>query len=438
MAERLDPNPSALRCAGTARGAPPPLRRPRTTGGAGLPARLLLPVLALAVALWLPVAALAAPDGQAGPGPGGAENGPTGAVAPAGGHGAPPDAPGSGDGSGGGGGGPVERAARELVRELQRWWELGFVGYALRAVLAVIGLVGGFLYDLLSGVCCGALNFVTRTPPELSYANPAVLGLGDELRRVANAALVVVAMWGGFDLMVRRHLGLPHADVGELVSRLVAGALLANTSPWWGGLAVDLNNALCAVVGLANPFPAWERLSVLDRASADGIALLVYGVAGVLLVLQQAARLALVDLLLAVAPLALLCWVVPLTRRWAALWSTTFAGAVYLQFLQAVALKLGAALLAAWAAGASTPLPDALAVLLGVAVLGLTLKLPGLLRTHAGDGLSVARYYALRTGAQALDGWRRGPAGAAPRAAARAAPLPPAAGAAAGVAAIRR
>ena len=232
--------------------------------------------------------------------------------------------------------------------------------------------------------------------------------------------------------MARRPLGDVHLEASALLPRLAVGALLANTSLWWTALAVDLNNGLCALVGLGNPFPDWNRLTALDQASTDGIAVLVYAVVGVLLVLQQAGRLALVDLLLAVAPLALLCWVLPQTQRWAALWSTTFARTVYVQFLQAAALKLGASLLAAWAAGAGTPLPDALSVLLGVAVLGLALRLPRLLQTPVTSGLDLARYYALRTGTRALEG--RLAAGGANRAAAGAAPVPPPARAAAAAA----
>jgi hypothetical protein len=318
------------------------------------------------------------------------------------------------------------------VEEVRRWWELGFAGYVLRAVLAVVGLFGDFLFDLLSPVCCGALNFVTRTPPELSYANPAVEGLWRAVRAVANGALAVVALWGGVNVMLRHHLGEPYDGAAAVFPRLAVGALLANTSLWWAGLAVDLNNDLAALVGLAAPFPGWERLAAFDRASTDGIAFVVYAVVGVLLVLQQAGRLALIDLLLAIAPLGLLCWVLPQTQRWAALWSATFARTVFVQFLQAAALKLGAALLAAWAAGVGAPLPNALAILLGVGVLGLTLRLPRLLQVHASSGLDFARYYAYRAGARALDGQLapgRGGVGGMARSAggtvARAAPLPP-------------
>ena len=90
--------------------------------------------------------------------------------------------------------GILGRIAREVSGEVRRWWELGLAGYAVRAVLAVVGLLGGFLAGLLQPVCCGPLNFVTRTPPELSYANPAVVALWGTLRAAANAALAVVVL----------------------------------------------------------------------------------------------------------------------------------------------------------------------------------------------------------------------------------------------------
>ena len=52
-------------------------------------------------------------------------------------------------------------------------------------------------------------------------------------------------------------------------------------------------------------------------------------------------RLALIDVLLVAAPLGLLCWVLPQTQGWARLWSSTFFTAVFTQFVQVLALKLG-------------------------------------------------------------------------------------------------
>jgi hypothetical protein len=99
--------------------------------------------------------------------------------------------------------------------------------------------------------------------------------------------------------------------------------------------------------------------------------------------------------------------------------------------------EAGAALLASWAAGAGTPLPDALAILLGAGVLVLTLKLPHLLRAPLTGGLDFARYYAYRAGGRLLDSGPAAARGAAGRSAAgavaRAAPFPPARAAAAAV-----
>ncbi len=106
-------------------------------------------------------------------------------------------------------------------------------------------------------------------------------------------------------------------------------------------------------------------------------------------------RLALIDVLIVVAPLALLCWTLPQTQGWARRWSAAFSGAVFTQFLQIVALKLGAELFTDLtpAGGVDAAL---LPSLLGIAVLILTIRLPALLgrRGGGGGGGGVLRYVA--------------------------------------------
>ena len=99
---------------------------------------------------------------------------------------------------------------------------------------------------------------------------------------------------------------------------------------------------------------------------------------------------------------ALLCWVLPQTQSWARLWSSTFFACVFTQFIQVLALRLGSALLADSAVIGSNAV--LLRLLLGVAVIVLTLKLPGLMRMHLDSGLGFVRYYAYRLGAQAVSG----------------------------------
>lgn len=201
-------------------------------------------------------------------------------------------------------------------------------------------------------------------------------------------------------MIVREQLGALYHGAMELVPRLCVGVLLVNTSLAWGQLAIDVNNALCQVVGQTS-LPAWEQAGRTTQLTIDAIATLIYLIAGLLLLLQMLMRLALIDALLVAAPLALLGRVLPQTQGWARLWSRTFFAAVFTQFGQVLALKLGGALLTELTLLAA----DAafLALFLGVAVLALTLKLPGLMRHHLGDGLGLVRYLAWRQAARVVE-----------------------------------
>lgn len=256
------------------------------------------------------------------------------------------------------------------------------------------------LRSVVAGVMGSALNFISQTPPAGSYASPTVIGLWGTVRTIANIALALVALWAGFNLIVREHIAAPYHEAMQLLPRLVLGALLANTSLAWAQLAIDVNNALCQAIGSAS-LPAWDQADSATQLLADVIAILIYLVTSLLLLLQMLMRLALIDVLLVAAPLGLLCWVLPQTQGWARLWSSTFFGAVFTQFVQVLALKLGASLLTELAQMA----PDAslLAVFLGIAVLALTLKIPGLMRGHLGDGLGFVRYFAYRQMAHSLE-----------------------------------
>jgi hypothetical protein len=258
------------------------------------------------------------------------------------------------------------------------------------------------------------LNFVTQTPAAGSYASPTVRALWEVVRGAANAALVLVALAAAYQLMVGEQIGAPYHGATELLPRLALGALLVNTSLGWGRVAIDANNALCGLVGQA-ALPAWERADTATRLFVDVLALVVYLAAGLLLLLQMLMRLALLDVLLVASPLALLCWVLPQTQGWARLWAGTFCGAVFAQFLQVLALKLGGSLLTEL--GLMSADAAFLALLLGVAVLALTLRIPGLVARHAGDGLSFVRYVVYQQAARALVGPGRragGGGGAAP------------------------
>jgi len=257
------------------------------------------------------------------------------------------------------------------------------------------------LRTVVEGVLTSPLNFITQTPASGSYDSPSVRTLWGVVRAIADAALAVVAMWGGISLVARQQLGSPYHEAMELFPRIAIGALLANTSLAWGQVAIDANNALAQAIGNVT-LPALERADVGAQVIVDLFAVVIYLVAGLLLLLQMLMRLALVDVLLVVSPIALLCWVLPETQGWARLWSNAFFGVVFVQFVQVLALKLGGSLLTDITPQTTNSL--VLGNLLGMAVIALTLKIPDLLRNHLSDGLGFARYVAYRTGARAIEG----------------------------------
>ncbi|MGI8915251.1 MAG: hypothetical protein ACR2JY_15940 [Chloroflexota bacterium] len=266
-------------------------------------------------------------------------------------------------------------------------------------------VLGGFLGALDQGLTdvldtAQGFNFLTQTPPGLSYAHPDIRRLWEAVRAVTNAALALIALVGGYNVMLHRRLGTEYAGTMECLPRLAVGALLANTSMWWASATIDANNALCAAIGAAG-FPGWGRLA--GMAAMGGVAalwtparlllvlaLLFYLVMCLLLVIQMLMRLALVDVLLVLAPLGLLCWILPQTQRWARLWSTTFVGVVFTQFVQVVATLVAGNLLTAVGAGAGLA-GIALGPFMGLAALVLVLKLPALVGHQLSDGWGTLR-----------------------------------------------
>ena len=114
----------------------------------------------------------------------------------------------------------------------------------------------------------------------------------------------------------------------------------------------------------------------------------------VLLPLQLLMRLALVDILLVLAPLAAVLWILHQTQGWAGLWAQRFVSTVFGQFVQMLALSLGLDLLTKLPTNGAAAL---LQPLLGIAVLAVGLKIPSLM----GGGLAGGNVVGTVAGAAA-------------------------------------
>src|SRR5918912_1147429 len=154
-------------------------------------------------------------------------------------------------------------------------------------------------------------------------------------------------------------------------------------------MAIDFNNAFCEAVGQVLP-PGFDQTPSAGQALITVVSVLIQLVMALLLALQMLMRLALVDVLLVVAPIALLCWVLPQTQGWARLWSALFTSTVFVQSLQMLALRLGVALGSEVKQHSGATASEGAAALvqtfLSIAVLALVLKLPRFMPGPSGGG----------------------------------------------------
>ncbi len=235
-----------------------------------------------------------------------------------------------------------------------------------------------------------SVNIISQTPPVDSYQNPTVDAFNALFTGVIDAALACLLVIGGYTILVGSHLSMPQSSLGELLPRVVLVVMAVHFNLVFLGSIIDMENTVnLAIIHTSNSHILTNTIaSLLSLNPTVGLLLvmlaIVLGIMTVLLVVQMIARLALVDLLLALAPLGLGCLILPQTVRWGRLWLTSFSAAVWVQMIQLVALALGSVFLTAISAPETIFHGNVLATaLLAVGTLGLVLKIPGMLHQWA-------------------------------------------------------
>jgi hypothetical protein len=87
--------------------------------------------------------------------------------------------------------------------------------------------IGAVLQDLGDGIRAGldalwAANFITQTPPSLTYQNGDVRSLYETMQRIANAALAVIATVGALNTILRPPFRIP-IPLAQRIPTEVAG-----------------------------------------------------------------------------------------------------------------------------------------------------------------------------------------------------------------------
>ena len=199
---------------------------------------------------------------------------------------------------------------------------------------------------------------ITGTPADLTYGHPLVQQAWMVVWAIASGALAVILGWMGLVLIVGEHLGRQQAGWRELVPRLVLGLVAAASSLWWCALVIDVADAVSGFIVASLGLTAGdllrstrETLVTATQAGSVGMALfmamlyLVYGFFVLYVIVQMVLRLALIDILLALAPVALGLWILPHTAGWGRQWLRLFMTTVFQQAIQLIALAMGFAFL---------------------------------------------------------------------------------------------
>jgi hypothetical protein len=247
------------------------------------------------------------------------------------------------------------------------------------------------LQPLVDVINQSSLNFITQTPPAGTYQNPIVMQFTTWSIGVVNAAVAIFIIIAGYNIMIARQIGADHYELMEFLPRLALAVLAANFSLFFIRLFIDLENALnldvihlFSLTILTNTIVGIFHGNLLGAGLLTFVLVMVLGVMDLLVAWQMLLRLALLILLIVLAPLAFLCGALHQTQGYLRLWISTFAATVFIQFFQVSALAMGGTLISyVTAANLFSLGGPLLSIITSIAVLYLVLRIPGMLRIWA-------------------------------------------------------
>src|SRR5256712_947424 len=253
-------------------------------------------------------------------------------------------------------------------------------------------LITGFFNNLINDVrdsIAGTVETYLLSTHDLSTLTPRPLTDEPTLQAmfhltlaIADLLLVLVFTWAFLRSLWERSFRA-HYTLKAILPRAMAAIAMGHFALLFGQMAIDLNNALVHAVW-TQPLPGGPARLPWTFALANGFGQPLFEVVirlaiAVMLVIvapTYVIRFALLAVLLAVAPLASICMILPETKRFAQSWLRIFLLTVFMQFGQVLVLRFAS--LFADQIGARP-----LEALYGVAVLYLLIKVPGLMNASS-------------------------------------------------------
>ena len=240
-------------------------------------------------------------------------------------------------------------------------------------------------------------DILTGTPPGLTYDHDIVVLAWRTVWAITSGALVIILGWMGLSFIVQEHLGHHQSGWREMVPRLVLGLTAAASSLWWCALVIDVAHAVSQFIAASLEVTPGDLIRApLDpllnavQAANTGLAVfiallyLVFGFFVLYLLVQMVLRLALIDILLCLAPIALGLWILPHTAGWGKHWLRLFMTAVFQQAIQLIAIALAFGFLDKFAeiTGGEAAQDLVWMLLMAIAFMYLAGRIPSMLGHH--------------------------------------------------------
>jgi hypothetical protein len=240
-----------------------------------------------------------------------------------------------------------ENAPLEEPEKKERgWWPWDWPG---RIKDAVFGSIGDAINDWFKGIVESALapvfDLFSRTvftTPDLT-SQPRLVSLWKVAVGIADATLILFAISGGAIVMTNGGLGA-RLTAKEMLPRLLLGAAAANLSLLVVAQVTRLSNSVAeAVVGAGgDPRSVSEQMAELVSGAFTNPFLALLGlvvvVLGLFVVAVFVLRIAALVVLVAGAPLMLVCHALPHTEHLARLWWRAVLAALLVPVAQALVL----------------------------------------------------------------------------------------------------
>lgn len=215
------------------------------------------------------------------------------------------------------------------------------IGHAIEMAKSETGTL---LHDALPSLIISTTD--VHGPGGAFTGDPTIRLFEPKIQAVADAALVLVALWAFYRVMWG-HGVFSQYTVRIMLPRLAAAAALINLAPQLFQAAVDLDNVLAASVvdtygQLAFTDGFMRMLNAFDPFPFLAPVISVVLVCGLLLLaLAYVVRYALLVLLAILAPAAALLMVLPETHHFAREWVSLFVSTLLMQPLQLLVIAIG-------------------------------------------------------------------------------------------------